>query len=50
MIEKGEERIEKKVRMKKALATKVAQYVKPEIQLKISTSFSKFFVLSVGGF
>ena len=42
VITKGEERIEKKVRMKKALAQKVSNYQKPEIQLKISPSFSKF--------
>ena len=41
VITKGEERIEKKVRMKKALAQKVSNYQKPEIQLKISPSFSK---------
>jgi len=40
VITKGEERIEKKVRMKKALAQKVSNYQKPEIQLKISASFS----------
>jgi len=40
VITKGEERIEKKVRMKKALAQKVSNYQKPEIQLKISPSFS----------
>lgn len=35
IISKGEERIEKKIRMKKALAQKVASYKFPEIQLRI---------------
>ena len=42
MIERGEERIERKIRMKKALAKKVNAYVKPEIQLKFSPTISKF--------
>ena len=38
MIKKGEERIEKKVRMKAALSKKVAQYKNPEIQLRVPYS------------
>ena len=41
VIERGEERIEKKIRIKQALAQKVAQYQKPEIQLKMAPGYSK---------
>ena len=34
-IAKGEERIAKKIRMKQALAQKVAQYKVPDIQLRV---------------
>jgi hypothetical protein len=35
MIKKGEERIEKRIRMKQALTTKVGNYKNPEIQLRV---------------
>lgn len=47
VIERGEERIEKKIRIKKALAQKVAQYQKPEIQLKMAPGYSKLSDISL---
>lgn len=38
MIKKGEERIEKRIRMKQALTTKVSQYKNPDIQLRVPYS------------
>ena len=47
VIERGEERIEKKIRIKQALAQKVAQYQKPEIQLKMAPGYSKSAIVFV---